>query len=173
MRLSLIHGYRFLYRVSDQGVVQKQLPSGEWRTIKAYPYSGQWRVHLWLDEKAWKRVQVSKLVADAFMGGTPDGMLRVHKNGMLSDNSVENIKFMSREEAATTHRPWNSRPVVKLDSNGDVVEFYPSQSAAARANHISQAAISKRCLCLVDDPRRLDGFDYIFEENLNRKRRSK
>ena len=166
-----IDGCRWPYRVSGQGEVQKQLPSGEWKTIKPYPYSGQWRVQLWMDEKSWKRVQVSKLVADHFMGGTPPGMLRVHRNGLKSDNAVENIVFLPRSKAAVMHRPGNSRPVAKVDRNGEVVAIYRSESEAARKNHISQKAISARCLGLIQDPYRLDGYNYTFEEKHRKKKK--
>lgn len=165
MTWKLIEGdWRWPYRVSDQGDVQKQLPSGEWRTLKPYPYSGQWRIQLWQADGTGKRVQVSKLVVDAFMGGTPPGMFRVHRNGMKNDNAVENIIFLSRAKAATRHRPGNSRPVLKMDRAGNVVAVYNSGSEAARANHISQAAMSKHCLGLVEDPYHLDGYKYIYEE---------
>lgn len=168
MRWKLIHGYKWLYRVSDEGEVQKQLKSGEWRTIKGYPYSGQWRVQMWLPDGSWKRVQVSKLVADAFLGGTPPGALRVHKNGIKQDNSLKNIVFMTRAKAAKTHRPGNSLPVMKVDRCGNVVAIYKSQSEAGRKNHISQQAIAKRCLGLIADPYRLDGFNYIYADRRRR-----
>ena len=164
MRWKTLDGCRYPYRISDQGEVQKQRSDGTWKTLKPYPYSGQYRVQLWLTDGTWKRVQVSKLVADAFMGGTPPGMLRIHKNGMKRDNAVENLVFMPRGKAATMHRPGNSRPVLKLDRAGNVVAFYRSGSEAARKNHISQAAISKRCLGLIEDPFRLDGYNYVYED---------
>lgn len=170
MAWKLIEGdWRWPYRVSDKGEIQKQLQSGQWVALKPYPYSGQWRVQLWLADGSWKRVQVSKLVADAFMGGTPPGMLRVHRNGMKHDNAVENIVFMSRAKAATRHRPGNSRTVLKVDRGGNVVAVYSSGSEAARANHISQAAMSKHCLGLVEDPYRLDGYRYTYEEKRGRR----
>lgn len=165
MRWKLVEGnWKWPYRVSDQGEVQKQLPGGKWMTLKAYPYSGQWRVQMWLADGGWKRVQVSKMVVDAFMGGTPPGMMRVHRNGMLHDNAVENIVFMTRAQSAKTHRPGNSRPVLKVDRDGNVVDIYRSEAEAARVNHISQQAISKRCNGLIEDPYRLDGYNYVFEE---------
>lgn len=164
MAWKLIEGdWRWPYRVSDEGEVQKQLPSGKWQTLKPYQYSGQWRIHMWLADGTWKRVQVSKLVADAFMGGTPPGMMRVHRNGMKNDNAVENIVFMTPAQSAKRHRPGNSRPVLKVDRNGEVVAIYRSTMEAARKNHISQAAIGKRCLGLIEDPYRLDGFNYVYE----------
>lgn len=166
MTWKLIEGdWRWPYRVSDQGDVQKQLPSGKWRALKPYPYGkGQWRVRLWMADGSEKKVSVSKLVVDAFMGGTPPGMFRVHRNGMKQDNAVENIIFMSRVAAATRHRPGNCRPVLKMDREGNVVAVYRSGSEAARANHISQAAMSKHCLGLVEDPYHLDGYRYTYEE---------
>lgn len=165
MQWKLVSGdWRWPYRVSDQGEVQKQLPSGEWKTLKPYPYSGQWRIQMWLADGGWKRVQVSKLVVDAFMGGTPSGMMRVHKNGMLQDNAVENIIFLTPAQSAKRHRPGNTRPVLKVDREGNVIALYRSQVEAARANHICQQAISKRCRGQIEDPYRLDGHNYIFEE---------
>lgn len=159
----LLEGYKYQYRVSDGGEVQKQLPNGSWKTLRPYAYNGQFRVQLWMPDGYRKRVQVSKLVVDNFMGGTPPGMLRVHKNGMKRDNAKENIEFMSRAKAAKRHRPGNSRPVLKVDRNGEVVDIYQSTVEAARKNHISQGAIGKRCLGLIADPFRLDGYNYVYE----------
>lgn len=173
MSWKIIEGtWRWPYRVSDQGEVQKQLKNGEWRTIKPYPYSGQLRIQLWLDDKNWKRVQVSKLVVDAFMGGTPPGKMRVHKNGSKWDNAVENIIFLTPAQVAKRHRPGNSTPVLKVDRNGEVVAVYRTQVEAAKANFISQQSISKRCNKLIDDPYRLDGFNYVFEDRKVKRRRN-
>jgi hypothetical protein len=171
MRWKLIPGeWRWPYRVNDQGVVQRQHPDGAWKTLKPYPYQNQYRVEMHQPDNTIKRVQVAKLVVDAFMGGTPPGMVRFHKNGLKQDNAVENIIFLTQSKAAKMQRPGNSRPVLKLDRAGEVVDMYPSISAAARANHISYAAMGKRCLGLIQDPYRLDGYNYVFEDAGNGKR---
>lgn len=159
-----IKGYRYLYRVSDQGEVQRQYPDGRWKTLKPYMNNNQARVGLWRIDGTKQRAQVSGLVADAFMGGTPPGMLRVHRNGMKWDNAVENIVFMSRTKAAKLRRPGNSRPVLKKDKLGRVVAVYSSCSEAARANFISQTYMSKLCLGQVENPYRIDGYRYTYEE---------
>lgn len=166
MRWKIIDGeWRWPYRVSDQGKVQKQLPNGDWQTIKPYHFGGgQMKVWMWLRDGKRIRIEVSKLVADAFMGGTPPGTIRAHRNGMKHDNAVENIIFLTRSESAKRHRPGNSRTVLKVDRDGNVVAIYRSQVEAARKNHISQTAISARCLGKVEDPYRLDGYNYIFED---------
>lgn len=164
MAWKMIEGYRYPYRVSDQGEVQRQYPSGKWKTLKPYMNNNQARVGLIRPDGTRKRAQVSGLVVDYFMGGTPPGKLRVHRNGLKLDNAVENIVFMTRAQVAKAHRPGNSRPVLKVDKLGRVVAVYRSGSEAARANHISQAAISKRCLGLIENPYRLDGYNYIYED---------
>lgn len=167
---AMIEGYKYIYRVSDQGDVQKQLQSGEWRTIKAYPYTGQWRVRLCTTDGRTERVQVSKLVVDAFMGGTPHGMRRAHKNGMAQDNAVENIIFLTPTEVATRTRKWNCRPVLKVDIKGNVVDIYSSASEAARANHTSRATMSRLCR-EVDNPYYLRGHRYCYEERFYRRKK--
>lgn len=164
MRYKSIEGYKYPYRVSDEGDVERQWPNGKWKKLKPYPYNKRWLVELKLPEGGQKRVLVAKLVADAFLGGTPPGALRVHKNGMQQDNAVENIIFLTRSASAKRQRPGNSRPVAKLDEHGDVVELYASGREAARKNHISQAAISARCCGRIKDARRLDGYDYVFAD---------
>lgn len=164
MAWKIINGYRYTYRVSDQGEVQKQRDNGSWKTLKPYPYNDQWRVSLRLPNGEIKKVQVIKLVTDAFLGGTPKGMLRVHKNGMKQDNAVENIMFATHAKVSKMYRPGNCRTVLKVDRDGEVVDIYRSISDAARKNHISQGAINKRCQGQVRDPYRLDGYNYIYED---------
>jgi hypothetical protein len=167
-----IEGYKYIYRVNDQGEVNRQLPNGHWRRIKPYDFGGgQMKVWMILPDDKRVKVEVSKLVVDAFMGGTPPGMMRAHRNGLKSDNAVENIIFRTRAEVAKRHRPGNSRPVLKLDRAGNVVDIYPSSNAAARANYTSQAQMSKMCRGEVKDPYKMDGYRYTYEEKRGRKKK--
>ena len=161
----LIEGYAYPYRISDEGEAQKQLENGTWKTIRPYYYNGQYRVHLRRLDGTVARPSVSGLVADHFMGGTPPGMCRVHKNGMKTDNAVENIIFMTRQQMGSYSRPGNATPVVKVNKRGQVVGMYSSQVEAAEANFISQQAVSRRCNGLVRHPYRLDGHNYMFEDD--------
>lgn len=163
----MIEGYRYPYRLNDQGVAQKLQDNGKWKTLRPYPYRGQMRVHFRRLDGGIDRPSVSGLVADYFMGGTPPGMLRFHKNGMKSDNAIENIVFMTRSQAMKNRRPGNSRPVLKVDKAGNVVEIYSSGSEAARENHISQTYMSKLCCGRVQDPYHIDGYRYVYEEYKN------
>jgi hypothetical protein len=92
---------------------------------------------------------------------------------MKWDNAVENIVFLTPSKAATMHRPGNSRPVVKLDREWNVVAMYRSGAEAARVNHISQAAMDKRCRGVIADPYRLDGCNYLYEDIYGQKKRGR
>lgn len=164
-----IDGYRYEYRINDQGEVQKLRDNGTWKPIKPWCYRGQMRVHLRRHDGGVDRPSVSGLVADYFMGGTPPGMIRVHRNGLKADNSVQNIVFRPRGKSGS--RPGNCQPVMKVAPDGEVVAIYRSGMEAARANHISQAAINKRCLGLIKDPFRLDGYNYIYETKPQRRKK--
>lgn len=159
-----IKGYKYPYQVSDQGEVQKQFPNGKWKPVKPYDFGGgQMKVWMRLPDDKRIKVEVSKLVVDAFMGGTPAGKMRAHKNGLKADNAVENIIFLSRPQVAKRHRPGNSLPVLKIDRDGDVVAIYSSGAEAARKNFISQTYMSKLCRGKVEDPYAMDGFKYVYE----------
>ena len=159
-----IQGYRYLYRVNDQAEVQKLQDNGKWKTLKQCSYRGQMKVHFRRNDGEIDRVPVSGLVADYFMGGTPPGMIRVHKNGMKRDNAKENIVFKTRREVRLGCRAANSKPVLKVDKYGQVVAAYSSTVEAAKANHISQAHMSRLCRKQVKDPFRIDGYNYVFEK---------
>lgn len=165
-----IEGYRYPYRINDQGEVQKQVGPDKWKTLKQCAYGNIMRVDLRLPDGKTVRPSVSKMVADYFMGGTPPGMMRVHRNWLKADNAKENIVFRPRGKSGA--RPGNCRPVLKVDRAGNVVAIYRSTVEAAKKNHISQAAIGKRCLRRIKDPYRLDGYNYIYEERKERKKKN-
>lgn len=162
MEWRTLDGFRYPVRVSDRGKVQKQLPNGEWITRNPYHARGQWRIDLYLANGKRKTFAVSKLVADAFLGGTPPGMCRVHKNRMKHDNAVENIIFLSHSDAAKWQRPARSQPVAKVDKDGNVVAVYKSQKEAAEKNYMSAYAMWYRCHGQTKKTASPDGYNYVF-----------
>ena len=175
MAWKLIKGYKYPYRVSDQGEVQKHISGDKWVPITPWPHGYGSLYCVWLQglDGVRVRVSVSQLVADAFLGGTPPGMRRAHRNGMRQDNAVENIVFVAPSELPTRYRPGNSRPVLKIDRAGNVVDFYPSASEAARKNHFCKAAMTKRCRGKVEDTYRADGYKYVYEDLYMSKKRGR
>lgn len=94
-------GYEGLYRVSDRGRVMS-LPTKyhpritilkPWfQTEQRYAY-----VTLW-DCGGRKARSVHSLVADAFLGPRPTGLLVLHNDGVGSHNAVDNLRYGTQSE---------------------------------------------------------------------------
>lgn len=164
MKWKEIEGYRFRYRVNEDGVVQKRLDDGNWRTMKAY-ISGRNRVCVKMRTADNRKIDVPVvwLVADAFMGGRRPGFNIIHKNGSKFDCASVNLAFVSKGTCAKISSTNRRKAVMKVDKAGHVVAIYRSGREAAEKNYISQNAIWARCNGKVKDPYRLDGFDYKYE----------
>lgn len=159
-----VAGYKFRYQVSEEGRVRKEMPDGSWFYLKQYT-SGRARACVKMRTAEDKKVDVPVvwLVADAFLGGRRNGMAIVHRNGAKFDCSARNLKFVSRKECGLISAGNRRRPVLKLDRKGEVVAIYPSVRKAADENFISQSSIWLRCAGKVQDPYRLDGYNYQYE----------
>lgn len=164
MAWKMIEGYKYPYRINEEGRLQRW-DKDHWKDIR--PYIGRCRDRaqfkmVCADGKR-RSVAVVRLMADAWLGGRRKGMCLIHKNGSKMDCGIGNLEWRTFRGAAQLSNG-NRRPVVKIDKSGCVVEVYGSIKEAAEANHISRAAMNMRCLRKVADPRRLDGYDYQYED---------
>lgn len=159
-----IEGYYYPYRINEDGVVQS-CGSGTWRTIK--PYMTQRRVYsvqLKCADGKYRCVALTRLMADAFMGGYHDGFSVVHKDRCATNPALSNLQFIKRGTEAQWRYYIKRKPVVKLDRNGEVVAFYRSAGEAAKANYISENSVRQRCLNNIKKPFSLDGYNYQYEK---------
>lgn len=82
-----------------------------------------------------ERGDSSLLIARTFLGPVPDGAVPYHKNGMQSENHINNIAYIPRQELGKlTGYSSRNKIVVKLDSCGQDVEYYRSAREAAKKN---------------------------------------
>ena len=141
-----IPGFDGLYQVSDWGSVRSfNTNHGKSETpklLKAAEYGYRQYVNLKRNGRQ-HTMQIARAVALAFIGPIPSGMVAYHKNGDFRDNSAWNVgigvrKELSRERMRKHTARKNRRPVVKLNRSLEVVEAYPSVSAAAKANGYRQ-----------------------------------
>ncbi len=153
----------FQYRINEDGIVQK-LDGDRW--VNLTPMLSSTRAEVSMRRKDGRRckVPVVRLMANAFLGGQPHGKSIVHRNGSKLDNSLWNLKVVSRGEAAKLSDSPKRRPVEKVDRDGNVVDLYRSQAAAAKANYISKNAVSERCRNKLKDPYLLTGFTFRYEK---------
>lgn len=95
-----VPGYEGLYEVSDQGRVRSvdrvvQCTDGRARHLQGKeltPYQ-EWSGHVYVFLGRKNRRKVHKLVAEAFMGPCPEGLVVRHLNGNPADNHVGNLAY--------------------------------------------------------------------------------
>lgn len=156
--------------------------SGLVSNMSAYRKSGrQFRARLFVkltkDGKS-KEEPLLQIVAAAWLGPTPAGMVPYHLNGNVTDNRADNradnIGFTDRQTLGRrTGAMADARAIVfMVDRDGKVVEIYRSAREAARANFMSYQTVLDRCHNKVKNPYALNGYTFQFEEKPHRRRRN-
>ena len=168
-----IPGYDGKYQASVNGEVRRVYKSGKIRFMTPYKKSSAKAKKILKDrlfvkltkDGISKEVPVLKVMVSTFWGIAPPGKVPYHKNLLVTDNFIGNIGFidmvaLGKMTGALSRR----KPVVKINRQGDEVEFYTSAREAARQNHMSYQTVLDRCNKLVKRPFELDGHDYRFDE---------
>lgn len=164
-----IKGYKYRYRISREGDIQRQLGDGNWLTLKAGLYNGSVRATVQMVHKDGRArpKAVVMLMADAFMGGRKPGTWIVHRNGLRLDNRLENLEVITPKEGGRRYGTSARRkPVVKIDRRGDVVDNYRSAVEAAKKNRVGRSSVSARCREEVPREKEFDmlgGFTFRYE----------
>lgn len=168
-----IDGYKYQYKISDMAEIIKFDPILQ-KWAKVNPFLSSWkRLYVSLQGEDGKRhsVCVANLMADAFMGGKNLGECITYKNGSRMDCCLYNLQKMSRGDACKKSRYAKRRSVCKVDKDGNVVEVYSSLREASEKNFISYGAIQNRLYGKIKDPYRIDGFNYVYEEQVGRRKK--
>lgn len=94
-----VNGYEGLYEVSNTGKVRSldYRRTGEVRELSQLHTScGYLYVALW-KERECKRFYVHRLVAEAFIGEIPEGLVINHKDETPQNNNVENLEICTQK----------------------------------------------------------------------------
>lgn len=163
-----IPGYGGKYQADREGNIRHVYPSGKERIMTAYPkkMSGSQRlvVKLTRDGKAKEEIVIS-VMARTFLGPRPEGYVPYHKNGIQSDNYINNIAYISKKDLGKlTGAKSRRKPVVKLNEDGEIVEAYSSAREAARKNYMSYQTVTDRCNGKCKSAFAPDGFAYAWED---------
>lgn len=169
-----IPGYNGAYQISDLGNVRSFRYRGRLiekpRTLTPYvhvKHGHSVAVKLTDSSGVSKDKKVLKLMVEVWKGGCPSGMVAYHKNGILTDNSVFNIGFISRKRLGSkTGGKSRRKPVAKVSQFGEVIDFYPSARQAAKHNHMSYQAVIDRCNRMIKNEFALDGSTYRWDEKM-------
>lgn len=149
-----IKGYKYPYRISDQGEVQQYI-HGRWNNLSVHAGKGRAEVRLrGLDGKQ-KRVGVFRLLDDLFRGGyaRKHGLCTCPRNGVKTDCTLDNLCYkrqsdIGRESMRRTMR----KPVVRYDRHGNT-KLYKSVMDAARDSGLSVTGLDRRLHHGMADPR--------------------
>ena len=163
MRYVSIPGYAREYRISEEGVVQSKRRNGKWVEVKTRVERSSLQVKLYRANGTRHSVAVKSLMRDFFLGGVREGYRLTNSNGMISDCSIYNLKWVEQSQLHKIHGRKSRKPVVKVDRYGAQLAHYSSIREAAADNYVSIACVSRRCNNVIKDPFRYLDFDFKFE----------
>lgn len=164
-----IPGFEGVYQANREGNIRRLYRNGKTRILTPYhkKMRGSQRlvVKLTVNSKS-REVVVIQAVARTFLGQPPVGHIPVHRNGCQSDNYVNNIEYISRQQAGKMYGARSRRKaVVKIDNYGEIVEVYSSARMAAKANYLSHQTVTDRCNGKCKSPYAPDGYAYAWEDS--------
>lgn len=168
-----IPGYEGKYQASYSGEVRRVFASGKTRSMRQFRKTSAkakkiLRERLFVkltdsDGKA-KEVAVLKIMVMTYFGEIPEGKVPYHKNGVVTDNWVSNIGFISRSELGKrTGGISKSKPVIKIDRYGSYIEAYKSARECGRCNHMSYQTVMDYCNLKNKTVIAPDGYIYAWE----------
>lgn len=162
-----VPGYEGIYQANYHGEV-KRLYKTKSKIMTPYHkrMKGSQRLVIKLTKNGKsKEVKLLSLIARTFLGPCPKGYIPIHINGMQSDNCVGNIQYITKSEAGKlTGGNSRRKPVVKIDVNGNEVDFYKSAREAARCNFMSYQTIIDRCNNKTKSVYAPDGYIYKWDK---------
>lgn len=174
-----IEGFKGKYQVSYSGQVRRVYKSGKTKILAQFKRAGKARkitrdrlfVHLTDDKGKDSTIPVHQIVAKHFFGKPKPGQVPYHINGCVMDNWASNLEYIDRKRLGElTGASSRRQPVVKINTDGEIIDCYSSAREAARENYMSYQTIIDRCN-LVSVKRSIfapDGCAYAWEDDEKR-----
>lgn len=126
--------YEGLYEVSNQGVIRSIRKN---RNMKPSTNYKGYNVVTLYDDGGPRSYLVHRIVYSAFNGPIPNNLQINHINEVKTDNRLDNLEAVTAAEnirwsiAKRVGVPWKRKPVVCMDSSGNIVRYYDTRIEAA------------------------------------------
>lgn len=140
-----IEGYKYRYRIGDEGVIQKYDEKKGWVEVKTYCHRRVLYVRLRTNEDKQQRVPVFRLIDDYFYDGyaKKNGLVMSRISDIKDDFSVGNIYFTTRKELGKKFGGIGRRKTVFMTYKGEET-VYKSVTQAAKKNGLTRNALLRR-----------------------------
>ena len=164
-----VPGYDGKYQASTHGNIRRVDGEGRYRILKPFARktgTNRYVYKVWLTAPDGTRHDRRVLsVVAASWRPVPPGYVAVHKNGMFSDNGVDNIRIVQRAELPRIYaNKGRQRPVCKLDNKGNVIACYSNAKQAAEKNYMDLSTMCRHLNGKVKKPHTTDGICFRWEE---------
>lgn len=156
-----LHGYKFMYRIGENGIVEKRNSKGEWKQLKPFMSCGSPTVKLRTISGGVVKRRVIELMQKSFFG-YKEGYCLDFKSNDHTDCSTKNLKWITEREMIARHHKCNA--VCKIDEHGKIIARYPTLKDAAESNFVSIEAVADRCNGKVKYPFRNYGFSFKYDK---------
>lgn len=152
-----VTGYEGIYKISNHGRIKSI--NG---ILKQSICKGYYKVNLCKDGNI-KEGKIHRLVCLAFIPNPGNKPQVNHKNGVKTDNNVENLEWSTAKEnvihawknnLCRAPSPWKgvkgkynhfSKPIIQMDKYGHFINEYDSATIASIETGIARQHISKCC----------------------------
>jgi len=124
------------YEISDAGDVRRRVPPHAGRLLKPRMVKGYYRVTVCVHSVP-RKPSVHSLVAEAFIGPRPAGLVINHKDGVKTNNSPNNLEYCTVRENAY-HASRNG-----LSASGDRHFSKLRPERVARGEQVNTAVLSE------------------------------
>lgn len=165
-----IPGYGGKYQASTKGNIRRVYKNGEHRLLSLFIRKTTKKMDLYVklsDGVIAKDHKVSILVYRTWVSDIYDGSNIIHVNGMLTDNAPSNLKAVKKESLGKMFGyKSKSKPVVQLDSDGNILCTYRSAREAAKENGMSYQTVIDRANGKVKKTLAPDGKIYRWQDSI-------
>lgn len=148
-----IKGYKYPYRISDQGEVQ-WFRWGRWMPLKI-TLDNRANVRLRGLDGIQKKVGIFRLLDECFCDGyaRKNGFCIGPKNGVQTECTLENMEYKTQSEIGKRSLSRTMRKtVIRYDRDGNAT-IYRSVQEAAKKNGMTASSLDRRLYKGVLDPR--------------------